>query len=163
MISSNPYHPPSAYSGNYSHMDGGIMDGWWRGVGDDDDDDLLQYPIPAGCQNGVFGSESRFLVVAAQRNSIWEKHPTPSIFRSETLCRRKEGSRRWPRRPHHPLVRPGLARATRWCGPLMTLLRLVSWLRESSGKIGVLRYFLGIFLKVGFLHRNETPEQFCWK
>jgi hypothetical protein len=32
---------PSAYSGDYSHMDGGIMDGWWRGVGDDDGDDLL--------------------------------------------------------------------------------------------------------------------------
>jgi hypothetical protein len=66
---------PSTYSGNYSHMDGGIMDGWWRDVGDDDDgDDFLQYPVPTGCQNGVSGSESRFLVVAAQRNSIWEKH-----------------------------------------------------------------------------------------
>jgi hypothetical protein len=43
----------------------------------------------------------------------------------------------------------------------MALLRLVFWLRESSGKIGVLRYFLGIFMKVGFLHKNETPEQFC--
>jgi hypothetical protein len=41
MISSNPYHPPSAYSGNYSHMDEGIMDGLWRGVSDDDGDDLL--------------------------------------------------------------------------------------------------------------------------
>jgi hypothetical protein len=27
-------------------------------------------PVPAGCQNRVSGSESRFLVVAAQRNSI---------------------------------------------------------------------------------------------
>jgi hypothetical protein len=69
--------------------------------------------------------------------------------------------RRWTSRPHHPLARPGLARATRWCGPLVALLCLVFWLRESSGKIGVLRYFLRIFLKVGFLHKNETPEQFC--
>jgi hypothetical protein len=62
---------PSAYSWNYSHMDGGIMDGWWRDVGDDDDgDDLLQIPVPAGCQNRVSGSELWFLVVAAQRNSI---------------------------------------------------------------------------------------------
>jgi hypothetical protein len=56
---------PSAYIGNYSHMDGGIMDGWWRGVGDDDGADILQIPVPAGCQNVVSGSESRFLVVAA--------------------------------------------------------------------------------------------------
>jgi hypothetical protein len=27
---------PSTYSGNYSHMDEGIMDGRWRDVGDDD-------------------------------------------------------------------------------------------------------------------------------
>jgi hypothetical protein len=149
---------PSAYSRNYSHMDGGIIDGWWRGVGDDDGDDLLQFPIPIGYQNGVSGSKSQFLVVAAQRNSIWEKRRTSSVFRSETLCRRKEGSRRWSRRPHHPLARPGLARATRWCGPLVARLCLVFWLHESSGKIGVFRYFLGIFLKVTFLHKNETPE-----
>jgi hypothetical protein len=68
---------PSTYNGNYSHMDGGIMDGWWRDVGDDDGDDLLQIPVLAGCQNGVSGSKSRFLVVAAQRNSILEKRQTP--------------------------------------------------------------------------------------
>jgi hypothetical protein len=116
-----------------------------------------------GCQNKVFGSESRFLVVAAHRNSIWENVEPPSIFRSGTLCRRKEGSRQWLRRPHHPLAWPGMARTARWCGPLVALLRLVFWLRESSGKIGVWRYFLGIFLKVGFLYKNKTSEQFCWK
>jgi hypothetical protein len=26
-----------------------------------------------------------------------------------------------------------------------------------------LQYFPGFFLKVGFLHKNETPKQFCWK
>jgi hypothetical protein len=36
-------------------------------------------------------------------------------------------------------------------------------LRGFSGKIGFLQYFLEFFLKVGFLHKNETPEQFCWK
>jgi hypothetical protein len=75
---------PSAYSGNYSYMDGGIMDGRWRGVGDDDGHDLLQFPIPAGCQNGVSGSESRFLVVAAQRNFIWE-NIEPSQFSGQGL------------------------------------------------------------------------------
>jgi hypothetical protein len=60
-----------------------------------------------------------------------------------------------------PLARPGLARATRGCEPLMAPLRLVFWLRVSSGKIGILQYFLGFFLKVGFLHKNKTPGQFC--
>jgi hypothetical protein len=26
-----------------------------------------------------------------------------------------------------------------------------------------LQYFPGFFLKVGFLHKNKTPGQFCWK
>jgi hypothetical protein len=39
-------------------------------------------------------------------------------------------------------------------------LRLSFWLRGSSGKIEFLQYFPGFFLKVGFLHKNETPEQF---
>jgi hypothetical protein len=34
------------------------------------DEDLLQIPVPAGCQNGVSGSESRFLMAAVQRKSI---------------------------------------------------------------------------------------------
>jgi hypothetical protein len=68
MISSNPYHPLRL------HMDGGVMDGRWRDIGDDGDEDLLQIPVPTGCQNRVSGSESRFLMVAAQRKSIWEKH-----------------------------------------------------------------------------------------
>jgi hypothetical protein len=59
-------------------MDGGVMDGRWRDVGDED---LLQIPVPAGCQNGVSGSESRFLMAAAQRKSIWEKRRLPDIFR----------------------------------------------------------------------------------
>jgi hypothetical protein len=62
-------------------MDGGVMDGRWRDVGDDGDEDLLQIPIPAGCQNGVSGFESRFLMAAAQRKSIWEKRRLPDIFR----------------------------------------------------------------------------------
>jgi hypothetical protein len=87
---------PSPYlqRGNYSHMDGGVMDDRWRDVGDDGDEDLLQIPIPVGCQNGVSGSELWFLMVAAQRKSILEKYRTPDIFRSECICRQKERSRR---------------------------------------------------------------------
>jgi hypothetical protein len=59
------------------------------------------------------------------------KTPNPDIFRSE-------GSMRWLERPRHPLARPGLACATRWCGALLAPLLLVLWLRGSSGKIGFL-------------------------
>jgi hypothetical protein len=51
-------------------MDGGIMYGRWSDVGDDGDEDLLQIPVPTGCQNGVSGSQSRFLMAAAQQKSI---------------------------------------------------------------------------------------------
>jgi hypothetical protein len=130
------------------------MDGWWR---DASDEDLLQIPVPAGCQNGVSGSELRFLMVAAQRNSIWEKRQTPDSFRSKGICRRKEGSRRRLGWPHHPLARSGLGRATWWWACLLAPLYLVFWLRGSSGKIGILQYFLGFFLKVRFLHKSKTP------
>jgi hypothetical protein len=48
-----------------------------------------------------------------------------------------------------------------WCGSLLAPLCLVFWLRGSSGEIGFLQYFPGFLLKVGFLHKNEIPEQFC--
>jgi hypothetical protein len=55
----------------------------------------------------------------------------------------------------------GLACATRGHEPLVAPLRLVFWLHVSSGKIGILQYFLGFFPKVRFLHKNKTPGQFC--
>jgi hypothetical protein len=106
------------------------------------------------------GARPKFLVVAAQRKSIWEKHQTSDSFRSGGICRRKECSRRRLGWPHHTLAWPGLGRATRWCGGLLAPLCLVFWLRGSSGKIGILQYFSGFFLKVGFLHKNKTPGQF---
>jgi hypothetical protein len=154
---------PFAYSGNYSHMDGGVTDGWWRDVGDDGHEDLLQIPVLAGCQNGVSGSESRFLMVAVQRKSIWGKRRTPDSFRLKGICRQKEGSRRRLGWPHHSLAQPGLGRAPWWWACLLAPLRLVFWLRGSSCKIGILQYFLRFFLKVRFLHKNKTLGQFCWK
>jgi hypothetical protein len=61
-------------------MDGGVMDGRWSDVGDDGDEDLLQIPVLAGCQNGVSDFESLFLMAAAQRKSIWENSRLPDIF-----------------------------------------------------------------------------------
>ena len=43
---------------------------------------LSKFPVSAGCHNGVSGSESRFLVVAAQRNSFWKNVEPPSVVRS---------------------------------------------------------------------------------
>ena len=84
---------PHLQRGNYSHMDGGVMDGRWRSVGGDGDEDLLRIPVPAGCQNGVSGSESRFLMAAAQRKSIWEKRRLPDIMSSGGICTREGRSR----------------------------------------------------------------------
>jgi hypothetical protein len=146
---------PHLQRGNYSHMDGGVMDGRWRNVGDDGDEDLLQIPIPVGCQNRVSGSESWFLMVAAQRMSSWEKRRTPDIFRSEGICRRKEGSRRRPSRPHNWWARLGLGRAPCVCGGLVPPLQFVFWVRGSSGEIGFLPIFPEFLLKVGFLHKTR--------
>ena len=43
---------------------------------------LPKFPVPAGCYNGVSGSESRLLVVAAQWNSFWKNVEPHSFFRS---------------------------------------------------------------------------------
>jgi hypothetical protein len=152
---------PHLQRGNYSHMDGGVMDGRWRSVGDDGDEDLLQIPVTAGCQNGVSGFESRFLMAAAQWKSIWEKCRLPNIIESGGICRRKERSRGWPRHPHTRRARPGLGCAPCACGALEPPLRLIFCLSGSSGEIGFLMIFPEFLLKVGFLHKNETPEQFC--
>jgi hypothetical protein len=74
---------------------------------------------------------------------------------------RKEGLRLRPRRSHNRWARPGLRRAPWLCGGLSAPLRLVFWLRGSSGEIGFLQYFPKFLLKVGFLHKKETLEQFC--
>jgi hypothetical protein len=144
-------------------MDGGVMDGRWGDVSDGGDEDLLQIPISAECLNRVSGSESRFLMAAAQRKSIWEKCHLPDIIMSGDICRREGRSRGLLGPPHARVARPGLGHATYVWGPLEPPLYPVFWLRGSSGEIGFLMIFLEFLLKVGFLHKNETPEQFCWK
>jgi hypothetical protein len=136
------------------------MDGRCSDVGDDGDEDLLQIPVPTGCQNGVSSSKSRFLMVVAQQKSIWEKRCLPDIIKSGGICRRKERSRGRTRRPHTRWARPGLGHAPCVCGALEPPLRLVFWIRGSFGEIGFLMIFPEFLLKVGFLHK-KTPEQFC--
>jgi hypothetical protein len=161
MISSNPYHRLRLQRELLTHgwgSHGWLMERcrwwwWWRSPN----------PRPDRVPERSFWFQSQFLMVAAQRKSIWEKRWTPDSFRSKGICRRKEGSRRRLGWPQHPLARPGLGRATRWWACLLAPLHLVFWLRGSSGKIGILQYFSVFFLKVGFLHKNKTPGQFCWK
>jgi hypothetical protein len=144
-------------------MDGGVMDGWWRDIGDDGDEDLLQISSRQGARTEFLVPNRGFWWWRCSGSLSGKKCQTPAPFRSEGICRRKEGSRRWPRRPHNRWVRSGLGRAPWLCGGLPAPLPLVFWLRESSGEIRFLQYFPGFLLKVGFLHKNETPEQFCWK
>jgi hypothetical protein len=147
--------------GNYSHMNGGVMDGRWSDIGDDGDEDL-RIPIPAGCQNGVSGSESRFLMAVAQRKSIWEKRHPSDIMSSEGICRREGRPRGWLGPPHARVARPGLGRATSVWGPLEPPLHPVFWLRGSSGEIGFLMIFPEFLLKVDFCtktrHQSNSAE-----
>jgi hypothetical protein len=102
-------------------------------------------------------------MVAAQRKSIWEKRRLPDLKSSGGICRREGRPRGCLGPPHTGVARPGLGRTTCVWRPLKPLLRLVFWLRGSSGKIWFLVIFLEFLLEVEFLHKNETPEQFCWK
>jgi len=61
-------------------MDGGNMDGRWRGVGGDDGDDLLQFPVPAGCQNGVSDPRNRVFDGGGVLDVFWKYGRTPVRF-----------------------------------------------------------------------------------
>ncbi len=107
------------------------------------------------------GARTEFLVLfhgiwwwRQSRTPFGKTSNPPEFLGHKTPYRRRERPRGQPRQPHHPQVWLGMARASRWCGPLVALLRLVFWLRESSGEIGFLAYFLGCFLIVDFLHKN---------
>ena len=155
---------PHLQQGNYSHMDGGIMDGWWRGVGDDGGDDLLQFPVPAGCQNRDFWS--RFEVSGWRRRSGTLSGKTrlslEFLGSREYIARR--GGPGATRSGHTPPRRgQGWTRAWRGCGPPVGLLIFSFWLRESSGWKTSFIELLRDFPKVEFLHINKTPKRFCWK
>ena len=156
LIQSLPSPQPTA--GNYSHMDGGIMDGRWRGGDDDDGDDLGRVP-----ERNFWSPESR----SRRRRSvdvfreIWRI--PPSIFRSRALCSPKGsvgGRSRQPRltRPRaHPWPCPTMA----WWPRAATLSPLLApwvfrWIMMIAIKIGV-------FPKVDFSAQKKTPGQFCWK
>jgi hypothetical protein len=162
MISSNPYHPLRPQRELVKHgwgSQGWLMERrwwwwWWRSPPN---------PRPGRVPERSFWFRIAVSDGGGAAEVYLEKRQTPAVFRLSGICRRMEGLRRRPRRPHHRWARPGLGHAPWWWAQATASLRLSFWLRGSSGKIKFLQYFLGFFLKVGFLHKNETPEQFCWK
>jgi hypothetical protein len=161
MISSNPYHSLRLQRVLLTHgwgNHGWLMERhrWWR----------WRWSPPNPRPGRVPERSFWFRIAVSDGGGVAElylgKTPNPRYFQVKGICRWKEGSRRWLGWPHHPLARPGLARATRWCGALLAPLRLVLWLRRSSGKIGFLQYFLGFSWKLDFYkktrHQGNSAE-----
>jgi len=93
------------------------------------------------------GARTEFLVLF---RGIWwwrrsgtpsRKTSNPPEFLGQKATYRRRGR---PRgclgQPDHPLARPSLSRATRWCGRPLAPLRLVFWHLMTSGKIGTLAF-----------------------
>ena len=68
------------------------------------------------------------------------KSRPPEFLGQKASYRRRGRPRGCLGRPDHPLVRLGLARMAKWCGWAPAPLRLIFWLRESSGEIGFLAF-----------------------
>ena len=118
------------------------------------------FPVPAGCRNrdfmspespfrwrrrygGFSGSMMDYLGFLGQRILIGEG-------------RKVDGGQRGP---HHLVARPGLARATTWCGLPVAPLRLVFWLRESSDKISTLAFVRSNSENIHFLTFWNQKQQ----
>ena len=102
-----------------------------------------------------------FAMAAEFRKGFVKNDYSPDVFRSRGLSSREGGRGGCPSILHHVVAWPWAHRAATWRGPPFAPLRLIFWLRESSGKIGTLQLFPKFFLNVDFLHKNETPGQFC--
>src|SRR5215218_8016158 len=143
-------------------MDGGNMAGRWRGVGGDGGEDLLQFPVPAECQNGDFWLPRRSFAMWRLSGGFLATSTSLRAFSGRTQYVVRKGASEAGRGGHTTWPRgPPLGRAAIWCGALGPPPLLPFWLRQYSGKIGPSEEIPRIFPKVGFLHKNETPEQFC--
>src|SRR4051812_42886923 len=75
----------------------GVTHSWMRETSVVDGDALVmmmamilsKIPVPAGCQNGVSGSESWFLVAAVERNSFWKTIEPPRFLGRKATYRRR--------------------------------------------------------------------------
>jgi hypothetical protein len=104
-------------------------------------DDLLKFPVPAGCQNGVSDPRNRVFDGGGALDVFWKKRRTPEVFRSEALCSPKGSVGGHTGGPHHPWARPRANRALGACGHPVPPLCFIFWLRGSSGKIEFLEFF----------------------
>ena len=66
-------------------MDGGNIAGRWRGVGGDDGNDLLQFPVPVECQNGVSGPEMEFRDGGGVLDGFWRLRLPVSLIRPKRI------------------------------------------------------------------------------
>ena len=103
-------------------------------------------PPRQGAGMEFLNPELGFAMAVELRNSFWKTIEPPSVFGSRGLSSRKGSPEGWPRWPHPIQARPRGTRVWTRCGPLVAPLRLVFWLRGSSGKIWTLPLFPGIFL-----------------
>ena len=119
---------------------------------------LSKFPVPARCQNGVSGSESWFLVAAAEWNSFWKLLNPPQFLGRKQLIG-AEGGRGAAWGGHTPPdagsggPAPGVG-----LGPLGLLSVSPSGYVDLLVKNIFLAYFPGFFLIVDFMHKNKTPR-----
>ena len=78
---------------------------------------LPKFPVPAGCQNGVSGSESWFLVAAAERNSFWKTIDPPEFLGQKATHRHGGRPRSFLGWPNLPQARGQWARVWGGSGP----------------------------------------------
>src|SRR5215216_2813535 len=99
------------------------------------------FPVPTGCQNRDFLSPESPLQwrwrCGTFRGLLIDYL---GFLHREASYRRRGKVGGWPGAPHHLVARPGLSRATTWCGRPVAPPRLSFWLRESSEKIGTLAF-----------------------
>ena len=99
------------------------------------------FPSRQGARTEFLTPERGFAMAAEFRKSFVKSVYSPDVFRSGGLSSQDEITRGCPRPPDHVVAWPWAHHAARWCGPPFAPLRLVFWLRESSGKIGTLQLF----------------------
>jgi hypothetical protein len=93
---------------------------------------------------------SSMTMMMAMTSPLWEGTPQrrwslsaipPGLRFSKRRYTRGGASRGGPGQPHHQWHSLGLARGTRWCGPLVAHLALSFWLLSSSSNIWISGYF----------------------
>jgi hypothetical protein len=106
------------------------------GGGVDGDGSGGNSPSRQGAKTKTSVPQNSSTMAAVLRNFSWMDADSFRVFASEAIYRRNGDVRGHPRGPHHMVARPGVTRATLWCGHLPALLRLPFGLRVRDSKIG---------------------------